>query len=290
MDAKTPSSDTLAPERIFGYEILGLLGYGAASTIYAASHPDTRQICALKHVVCKTDKDARFVEQLRTEYEVGRKVNHPGLRRSLDLQVKSTWLKKPTEAVLLMELFDGVPLDQQLPPTMLHVAQVFMQTAAALTSLHHGGYLHCDLKPANILVSGDGAAKVIDLGQACPVGTKKPRIQGTPDFIAPEQVRCEPCTVRTDVFNFGATLYWCLCGQKLPTLFTVGKSDNSFLVDAQIKSPRDVNPHVPENLSNLVMECTRSRPEKRPADLLEVGQRLEVVCFALEKHGVAVGA
>lgn len=290
MDAKTSSTSGDAPGRIFGYEILGILGYGAASTIYAASHPDTQQICALKHVVCKTDKDARFVEQLRTEYEVGRKVNHPGLRRSLDLQVKSTWLKKPTEAVLLMELFDGVPLDQQLPPSFLEVVRVFVQTAAALNSLHHGGYLHCDLKPANILVAADGAAKVIDLGQACPVGTKKPRIQGTPDFIAPEQVRCEPCTLRTDVFNFGATLYWCLCGQKLPTLFTVGKAENSFLVDAQIKSPRDVNPSVPENLSNLVMECTRSRAEKRPADLVEVGRRLEVMCFALERHGVAVGA
>ncbi|HXE52554.1 MAG TPA: protein kinase, partial [Tepidisphaeraceae bacterium] len=102
-------------------------------------------------------------------------------------------------------------------------------------------------------------------------------IQGTPDFIAPEQVKCQAVTFKTDVFNFGATMYWALCGRKLPTLFTLKKSENSFLVDNQMASPRDINPMVPETLSNLVMECVRTNPAKRPEDMAELTRRLEII-------------
>ncbi len=283
-----PMTHASSPHNLFGYEILELLGEGAGSLIYAAVHPQTRQICAVKHVVCKTDKDQRFIEQLRAELEVGQKVNHAGLRRSLDFQATKTWLGKVTDAILVMELVDGIPLDKERPRTMKEMVDCFVQVAAALQGLHDTGYIHCDLKPANILVSADASVKVIDLGQACPMGTKKARIQGTPDFISPEQVRCEGVTVRTDVFNFGATFYWCLCGEKLPTLFTVGKSQNSFLVDTKIRTPHEINPEVPENLSNLVMDCVRSRAEKRPADMHDLQRRLEVIQFSMNRAAVAV--
>ncbi len=100
-----------------------------------------------------------------------------------------------------------------MPAKMTHLLDCFIQTAHALQSLHAGGFIHCDLKPANILRSITGETKVIDLGQACVIGARKPRIQGTPDFIAPEQVKCEPLSPRTDVFNFGATLYWSLAAR-----------------------------------------------------------------------------
>jgi serine/threonine-protein kinase len=129
---------------------------------------------------------------------------------------------------------------------------------------------------------------VIDLGQACAVGTRKQRIQGTPDFIAPEQVKCDPVTAQTDVFNFGATMYFCLTGEKLPTLFNIGKGENSFLVDQRIRSPHDIKPGVPENLSNVVMECVRIKASKRPADMGEVARRLEVIRFGMERAGLAM--
>jgi serine/threonine protein kinase len=143
--------------------------------------------------------------------------------------------------------------------------------------MHTAGYVHCDLKPSNILVNSEGLVKVIDLGQACRIGTAKQRIQGTPDYIAPEQVKCLPVTVRTDVFNFGATMYFALTGQKLPTLFTLKRTENSFLVDGNFASPRDLNANVPENLSNLVMECVRTKPEKRPENMEEVTRSLHVI-------------
>src|SRR2546430_604156 len=85
-------------------------------------------------------------------------------------------------------------------------AGIIIYTARALDALHALGYVHCDLKPNNILISEDLQVKVIDLGQAAKFATIKTRIQGTPDYIAPEQVNCGPVTVRTDVFNLGATM------------------------------------------------------------------------------------
>jgi len=275
---------TPRPNELFGYEIIDTVGQGAGSMIYAASDPESRQIVALKHVVVKCDKDQRFVEQLRAELEVGQKVAHPALRKSLDLKTKTTWLGKVTEAALLMELVDGTPLDRELPGDLLRLVDCFARTAEALGALHALGYCHCDLKPANILLSASGKTKVIDLGQASRLGTKKQRIQGTPDFIAPEQVKCHAVTQQTDVFNLGATMYWCLSGEKLPTLFTAGKGENSFVVNDQIRTPHEIRPRVPESLSNLVMECVKLQLERRPADMTEVARRLEVIRFGMTKE------
>lgn len=273
------------PKTVFGYDVVDFVGEGAGSRIFAVTHPTTRQLFALKYVVPKTEKDLRFVEQLETEFEVGKLVNHTGLRRSLDLKVSKTFFRKVIEAALVLELFDGVSLERRLPQGMTQLVEVFIKAADALASLHGLGYVHCDLKPNNILVdAATGNVKVIDLGQAAKVGTAKTRIQGTPDYIAPEQVKCLPVTVQTDVFNLGATMYWSLCGRKLPTLFNIKKSENSFLVDAVMASPRDCNKLVPETLSNLVMECVRTNPQKRPADMAELSRRLEIILHVMRKE------
>jgi serine/threonine protein kinase len=278
-----PALDPGLPRKLFDYDVIDLIGQGAGSLIYVVSDPRNNQLFALKHVVRKTDKDDRFIEQLENEFEVGSKVSHPGLRRSVEFKANRTLLRRVTDAALILELFDGVPLEQQLPRNLTDVVNAFIQTAQALHALHTAGWIHCDLKPNNILRDNKGQVKVIDLGQTARNGTVKKRIQGTPDYMAPEQVKCRPVTVQTDVFNFGATLYWALCGRKLPTLFNIKKSDNSFLVDDQMASPRDINPMVPETLSNLVMECVRTNPAKRPQDMVELTRRLEIIEHTLHR-------
>ncbi len=262
---------------LFGYEVIDTLGQGAGSQIYVVSDPTTKQLYALKHVQRKEEKDIRFIDQLEAEFNVGNQVSHAGLRRCFDFKVEKTILRKVTEAVLVMELFDGAPLEQSLPSNVPAIIEVFSQTAGALAALHDMGFVHCDLKPNNILLGPSGDVKVIDLGQACAIGTVKERIQGTPDYISPEQVKRDAVTVRTDIYNLGATMYWALTGKTMPTLFTLKKGENSFLVDDQLQSPRQVKPSVPENLSNLVMECVKTNPAKRPADMATVQRRLDVI-------------
>jgi eukaryotic-like serine/threonine-protein kinase len=271
------------PTKLFGYEVVEYLGTGAASQLYAVSHPVTAQLYAMKHVVRHSEKDNRFIAQLQSEYDVGRHVIHRGLRRSIEMLFTRTLLRKVQEAGLLLELFDGRPVDIAPPTTIPNILVCFIRVADALNALHSAGYVHCDLKPNNILRDQSGKVKVIDLGQACRIGTVKQRLQGTPDYMAPEQVKSLPMTVRTDVFNFGATLYWALCGKTVPTLYTLKRTANSFLIDDQLAAPAGINPTVPLPISNFVMECVRSNPEKRPADMVEVKRRLEAMHFHLTR-------
>jgi serine/threonine protein kinase len=265
------------PKSLFGYDVIARLGEGAASIIYAVSDPRSGQVYALKHVRRRSAKDTRFIVQLINEFEVCQRLSHPGLRRVIDLKISRSLLMRISEAALIMEMVDGTPLDQQKPQELPQIIDCFMQTARALSAMHYQLYVHCDLKPNNILTDAQGRVKLIDFGQAVKTGTIKERIQGTPDFIAPEQVRLKPVTFRTDVFNFGATLYWALSGQKIPTLFTVPKRQRDVVLECRFPSPRDLNPAVPRLLSDLVMQCVRVDPLHRPRDMGEILNRLDSV-------------
>jgi serine/threonine-protein kinase len=278
--SKFQSTEPL-PRKLFGYDVVDFLGEGAGSRIYAVNDPVRNKLLALKHVVRNQDKDIRFIEQLEAEFAVSSKFSHSGLRKTYDLKIEKSLLRRVTEAALVMELFDGTPMDVRPPTSLVEALSIFIETAKAMHALHQMGYVHCDLKPNNILLGDHHLVKVIDFGQACKVGTIKERIQGTPDYISPEQVKCDPVSPRTDVFNFGATMYWALTGRRIPTLFTLNRGENSFLVDQTIQTPHDVNPRIPEQISNLVMDCCRTRPEKRPSDMDELARRLEVMRHAV---------
>ena len=274
------------PQKLLHYEVVATLGEGARSTIYDVIDPSTGKHLALKHVVRADQKDIRFIEQMETEYEISRQFTHPNLRRSFELKLVKTMLLKVSEAFLIMELVDGKPLDVRPPTDMYDIIDTFIAAAQGLRAMHQMGYAHCDIKPNNILRNDKGDVKVIDFGQSCRIGTVKERIQGTPDYIAPEQVARRPISVQTDVFNLGATLYWNLTAKVIPTLYTVNKKgENSFLLDSKIDTPMDLNPKVPLAVSNLVMECVSTRPQKRPADMDQFINRLELGKHILQKQG-----
>jgi len=270
--------------KLLHYDVLERLGDGAGSTIYAVSDPETKQVYALKHVKRVAPKDIRFIEQMETEFEVSKQFTHPNLRRSYDLKIVKTMLLKVSEAFLTMELVHGRALDVRIPSGLLDIIDTFIQATQGLRAMHQLGYVHCDIKPNNIIRNDDGVVKVIDFGQSVRIGTVKERIQGTPDYIAPEQVARRPVSVQTDIFNLGATLYWALTGRNIPTLYTTSKKgENSFLLDTNIDTPMDLNPRVPIGLSNLTMEMVATRPQKRPADLDQVLNRLELVKHVLNR-------
>ena len=272
-------------ERLGGYNVLGVLGYGANSTIYAVQEPKSGQIYALKRVIYEGPKDQRFVDQVVNEYEVATKVQHPVIRECLTLKRRRQFFKMK-EVMLVMELVDGKNLVRQRPPTLRELIQVFVSTADALTAMHRAGYVHADMKPNNILLTENGEVKLIDFGQSCPIGTVKERIQGTPDYIAPEQVKRKSLTAETDIFNFGASLYWCVTDHHIPTLIPKGEKKIRLKKDMQpaeeLIEPIKLNPDLPPLLNKLLLHCVEQRPENRPESMAEIHDKLEIIALKID--------
>jgi len=206
---------------IAGYRVLKDIGTGAASQLYLVQDQKTKHVWALKHVKKETEKDQRFLDQTEIEFSVGSQLRHPALRH-VERLIKNRKLVRVSEMFLLMEFVDGIPLDQARPASHLLAAEIFQQVADALLYMHEAGFVHADMKPNNIIATENRSAKVIDLGQSCRIGTVKERIQGTVDYIAPEQVFRHEITPATDVYNLGATMYWALTGQHIPTAMSTG--------------------------------------------------------------------
>lgn len=260
---------------IADFEILSKLGYGARSTIYAVSEKRTGQVYALKRVMRRSADDDRFLEQAEQEFAISSQFDHPSLRRSVRM-IRRRKLLKVAELYLLMELVDGTSLDVQRPSSIAALIRIFLQVAQGLGAMHRLGYVHADIKPNNILVNDAMQAKIIDFGQSCAIGTVKSRIQGTPDYIAPEQVGRGPLTPATDIFNFGATMFWCVTDRHIPTLIPKKKSGIPQVDSRELKSPHELNAMIPMALSRLIMDCVQNRPSHRPQDFSAVIPRLEL--------------
>jgi serine/threonine-protein kinase len=271
------------PKTLFGFNVISRIGEGAASHIYAVSDPKTGQVYALKHVVRKTEKDDRYIQQVMNEFEVSKACRHPVLRKCIDLKTVKKFFGPITEVALIMELIDGAPMDQLPPVSLRQTLDIFIEIAQGLWEMAKAGYVHCDMKPHNVMLSPDGKVRLIDFGQACKTGTVKERVQGTPAFISPEQARCKELTEQTDVYNFGATLYWAFTGRRVPTLLTVEKVDRHIVKEQTYPSPAEVNPDIPRSLSETVMACLRLKPWERIAGIAKVQLRLEEARAILDR-------
>jgi serine/threonine-protein kinase len=272
-------------DKVEGYTILREMGEGAASIIYVVQDPKSHQVWALKHVEKHDQKDTRFLDQAILEHGVAQKFNHVGLRRSERL-LKRHKLLRLTEVFVVMEFADGISMEKDPPRRNIELAvDLFHQVALALAHMHEKGYVHADMKPNNIIVCDTRIAKVIDLGQSCPIGTVKPRIQGTPDYIAPEQVHRRPITPKTDVYNFGATIYWVMTGETIPTALSrdpdalVSRVDDKLLKKA--KPAISLNAMLPPKLNELIMQCIEPEEDNRPATMHDVADRLAFMLGAL---------
>ena len=188
-----------------GYQVMQYLGRGAKSTIWQVWDRRKDAVYALKRVVRHNSDDDKVVQQVLNESQIGAKLDHPVMRRIYRMTRVRRWLKLK-EVHLLMEFCDGRTIQDSRPTSFREIVRIFAAVAGGLAHMNSRGFVHADTKPNNIIVAPNGTVKVIDLGQSCPVGTVKPRIQGTPDFIAPEQVHRRPIDARTDVFNLGASL------------------------------------------------------------------------------------
>jgi serine/threonine protein kinase len=262
-----------AGEFLHGYRVRKWLGDGAFSVVYLVEDPKTHVQYALKHVISEGEKEDRYLDQLRMEWEAGRKLKHPNIRDIVDLRGDQSFgfIKKPgKDLALVMEMIDAPSLEDLLLKNepRFSIAQwigIFRDVASAFVHIHEKGFAHADMKPNNILWDRDHT-KVIDFGQAWKVGTKKLRMSGTAGYVAPEQPLIDVITAQTDVFNFGATMYRLLRGKFAPQAVQKGYPRDFQLSEDVIGESTPLtqwNREIPERLSDLVLNCLELEPSRR---------------------------
>lgn len=264
-----------------GFRVIAELGRGAASVIYLVQDPRSKQVWAMKQVVREDEKSERFIHQAEQECQIASKLDSPKIRKIEKLIKKKEGLLSSTinELYLVMEHVDGSSCERTPPDTFEGAVGVFEQVAEGLAYMHTRGFVHADMKPNNIIVDDVGNAKIIDLGQSCKIGTVKQRIQGTPDYIAPEQVHLQAITPKTDVYNLGASLYWIFTRSFIPTALAKGDSLLGSVDASLLQKPRrpsELNPRVPPMLDDLIMSCVEAEPDKRPS-MDAVADRLNLI-------------
>lgn len=266
------------PKFLNKYRLGDQIGTGAGSKIFLATDLLTGKPCAIKHVVRNSADDDKFIEQVEAEYEVCHSLDDPALRKSYEIhRVKK--LFKTKEVYVAMEYVDGLAMETARPNKLNTFLVLFQRIAMGLDAMHDAGYVHADIKPSNIMIGKGGVVKIIDFGQTCAMHHKKDRVQGTPDYIAPEQVRRLQLDRRTDVFNLGATMYWVLTSEKYPTAIRGAAERGSVNLTSAEKplAPIELNDKIPVALSTLVMECCKENPQDRPEDMKQLAARLASV-------------
>ncbi|GAC1466391.1 MAG: hypothetical protein NVSMB9_06880 [Isosphaeraceae bacterium] len=255
------------------YRIVSPLGTGAGSTILLISDKTAGgKRYALKVVKRVDAEDDVFVAQAKVEFAVSQKLKHPAIVKIHDMRQKRSWFRI-SGVELLMEYVDGKTLDEIEAPDMGQLVLIFCQVASALTHMHRRGVFHGDLKPSNIMLSKNGQVKLIDFGTAWIRGEEKNRVQGTPQYMAPEQASEKAVDMKTDIYNFGATMYRMFTGR----FANVGMPKAGDGGVRKLVPPIQINPKIPGTLNETILACLELSPERRPAGMFEIHNQLSAV-------------
>ena len=262
------------------------LGTGAGTKIALMRDArDNRQYCK-KYVGAGAENWQSQVRQLKNEFDVGIGNDHPVLRKTFEYGIIKRKLRA-IEAYNILAYIDGIPLDkfaEKASPSLL--CKVFWHVADGLHELYNRGFVHGDLKPHNILCAKNGRPTIIDFGQACPLFTRKQRIQGTKDFIAKEQVERKALDQRTDVFGLGATMHRVFLGISAETeLNTKSVSKSGVSLYRWRNESLDQTEQLDPALLKLIEDCCKPEREDRPKTMHLVKDRLEVSFERFSKTG-----
>jgi serine/threonine-protein kinase len=249
------------------YEVVEALGEGAYAETYKAHDTRTGQMVLLKSPNPLLFADPLIYQRFERETEIARRLDAPGVQRSLDLSDNSK------EPYLVLEFVEGKNLRLKLAgftgrvPVDLALDWA-RQLAVAIAYLHSRGITHRDLKPENILVTDDGILKVVDFGTALLAGARRLTWRhmtegvGTPDYMSPEQIQGGRGDPRSDVYSWGVIVYELLTG-RVPF-----EGDNWLAVMAGHlrRTPeriRDLRPEVSASFEAVVLKAMRRYPENR---------------------------
>ena len=270
------------------YRIVEKLGEGAQTRIFRARCMRTGRDYAVKIVKVVRPEDMSFVELLRAEHAIGTSIDHPVIRKLYELRILRQRLRT-RGAILFMEYVNGISMaDREFRFTLDSLLGLLKQVAQGLHAMHVAGYVHADLKPNNIMVTADLTVKLIDLGQSSRIREAKPRIQGTIDYMAPEQAQRGMLDQRTDVFGLGAALHRVVTGKPVPTEMnqTVSMHSQSLVGKRRDEIQRPSMEELPLSVSRLIADCCKPNPADRIADMPALIERIDLARTVMSRQGI----
>jgi len=248
------------------------LGRGGMGTVFLAKDEQLGERVALKvvHTMGAVDP-GEAAERFRREVSAARKITHPNVIRIHDL------VEDGAQLYLSMEYVEGMTLSTYLGRTgamrVDEARHLLGQICDGLSAAHLAGVVHRDLKPGNVLLDTQKRVKLIDFGLAKATFmagmTATGLIVGTPEYMAPEQVRGLPTDPRTDVYAVGAMAYHLLTGRPPfsgETPIAIGFAH----VTEVPRRPSVLRPEIPVELDVAIMSALEKDPHKRPADAVEL--------------------
>jgi len=269
------------PSAVGRYEILRELGRGAMGVVYEARDPALSRIIALKTILSAPPGEKEpFEERFFSEARIAARLSHPGIVVVHDVgrDAASGTLFIALEHLpgrTLAEIAEEGPMDWR------EVCRLGAQIARALHHAHAQGVVHCDMKPANVMLLPSGETKIMDFGIAWIETARFRRSKtgefvGTPLYAAPEQASTGKVDARTDVFSLGTIAYTLLAGRPA---FAAGSIPG--IVERVLRHdpppPSSVVPGIPVYLDRVIGRAMAKEPGHRYPDALVLADDLEAV-------------
>ncbi|MFO1062708.1 MAG: serine/threonine-protein kinase [Pirellulales bacterium] len=257
------------------YRLARLIRVGNSCQVWEAIKSPDGGRYALKVLRPDFRHDKTELTFLRNEYEIASQMAHPNVIKVHELVMDGQ------APFISLELFSELNMKQALrrgPESLAYMLdKIISQCTESLYYMHSKGYVHCDVKPDNFLVSRDGEVKLIDFtisqkiktGLAKLFSGKAKNVQGTLSYMAPEQIQGKSLDEKVDVYSFGCVLFELVTG-KLPY---TGTSPNELLnkhISAPIPSPLVANENVTQEFANLLKQMMAKKPENRMPTMWEV--------------------
>jgi serine/threonine-protein kinase len=255
-------------------EVISRSGMGS---IYKAKDLTNGETVAVKIAYMQLESDPASFSRFQREEEIGKLLNHPNILRFVDVPKKS-------RPYIVMEFLEGQPLSKimsEVRPLPINDAmQIASQVCGALSHMHQNKIVHRDLKPQNIMVCNDGSLRIIDFGIAKAAEMRRITFAGfsptlgTPDYMAPEQVKGQRGDERTDIYSLGAVLYEMTTGS-LPF-----EGPNPFIVmnsrlTGDPEAPRKRNPEITAELEEIILHAMEREPHRRYASAEAMKKELD---------------
>jgi eukaryotic-like serine/threonine-protein kinase len=273
--AGRPTLSDLAPGSVVGgrFELLAVLGSGGMGVVYKARDRQLDELVAVKMLRPELWGNAEHVERLKDELKLARKITHPNVLRTFDLD------EADGIPFISMEYVRGVTLRYLLDHTgrlpysaALHLAR---QLCRGLAAAHAVGVLHRDIKPENLILEPSGNAKLMDFGIARPAVRLEPgRTQagwlvGTPHYLAPEQLRGAEADRRADIYSAGVVFYEVFTGA-LPFGGGTPMEVVAQTLGGEPAPPSQHWPEIPAALEGIILVCLNKEPSQRYAEVEQI--------------------